>query len=167
MIRLEVFFDYSCPFCFRGYKFLTELLPDFPNIEVVRKPCEAHPRPEFVPHHSDLCIQGMYYAADNGVDLAAYDERLYALAQNRQNNIEDIDLLANGVADILDADGFRDALNTGKYREIQLRGNDYAYEESGVWAIPSYRMDGRRLDSVEGVGVTRDMLESFLKSAEV
>jgi predicted DsbA family dithiol-disulfide isomerase len=167
MAKLEVFFDYTCPYCFRGHKYLTELLPSYPNIEVVWTPCEAHPRPENVAHHSDLCIQGMYYAAEHGADLAAYNDRLYAIAQNRQNNIEDIDLLADGVADILDADGFRAALKSGEYQKIQLRGNDYAYEESGVWAIPAYRMDGKRLDSVEGVGVTRELLEAFLQSAEV
>lgn len=40
---------------------------------------------------------------------------------------------------------------------------DYAYEQSGVWAIPSYRMDGKKLDAREGVGVPKEQLKAFLK----
>ncbi|MDR1669694.1 MAG: DsbA family protein, partial [Oscillospiraceae bacterium] len=44
--KLEVFFDYACPYCRRGHEDLTALLPKHPDIEVVWRPCEAHPRPE-------------------------------------------------------------------------------------------------------------------------
>ena len=162
MPQLEVFFDYACPYCLKGHQYLLELMPEFPHIEVVWRPCEAHPRPERYGPHSDLCIQGMFFADERGADLWAYHERMYDLALGRQVNIEDIGALAAHVADLLDANAFRDALSGGQYRGIQQKGNAYAYEESGVWAVPAYRMNGRRLDSVEGVGVTKAQLRAFL-----
>ena len=164
MTKLEVFFDYACPFCLKGHHSLLELLPMFPHIEVLWRPCEAHPRPERYGPHSDLCIQGMFFAVDQGVDLWAYQELMYDLALNRRVDIEDIGTLAAHVTGLLDADDFRDALASGRYRDIQREANTYAYEQSGVWAVPAYRMNGRRLNSVEGVGVTAVQLRAFLTS---
>jgi len=65
---------------------------------------------------------------------------------------------------LLNADGFRDALKSGKYRDIQRNANVYAFEKSGVWVVPSYRMDGRKLDAVEDVDVTMTQLNAFVKS---
>ena len=159
---LEVFFDYACPYCLKGHSALLELLPDFPEIEVVWRPCESHPRPERYGVHSDLCIQGMFFAADAGADLPAYHERMYDLCLRRRVDVEDIDTLAANVGDILDADAFRGALKSGAYRAAQEAANDYAFEQSGVWVVPAYRMDGRRLDSIEDVGVSKAQLKAFL-----
>jgi predicted DsbA family dithiol-disulfide isomerase len=165
-MKLEVFFDYVCPFCQQGHKNLAELLPEYPELELVWKPCEVHPRPESHGMHSDLALQAMFFAAETGADIWAFHERLYALAAGRQVNFEDADALAAAVADLLDADALRAALAGGVYAEIQRAGNDYAYEESGVWALPSYRMDGEKLDSVEGVGVPKEKLKAFLDAAK-
>jgi predicted DsbA family dithiol-disulfide isomerase len=162
MPQLEVFFDYNCPHCLRGHHNLLELLPSFPDIEVVWRPCEAHPRPENHGVHSDLCMQGMFFAADADADILAYHARMFDLAHKVRANLEDIDVLAENVGDIVDAKAFAEALRSGKYREVQEGHNDYAYEQSGVWVLPAYRLDGRKLDSVEGVGVSREQLESFL-----
>ena len=98
MRALEVYFDYACPYCYKGHEYLVELLPLHPDIEVVWRPCEAHPRPERYGMHSDLCIQGLFYA----------------------------------------------------------------YDISEVWVVPAYRMGGKKLDSIEDVGVTKDQLAEFL-----
>jgi hypothetical protein len=31
-----------------------------------------------------------------------------------------------------------------------------------VWVVPAFRMDGRKLDSVGGVGVTKAQLDAFM-----
>ena len=165
MRQLEVFFDYTCPFCVTGHENLLSLLPDSPEIEVLWRPCEAHPRPERYGLHSDLCIQGMFFAAEHGADLFAYHERLYSLCRHGGINIEDADVLAAHVGDLLDPGAFREALRNGHCREAGERANMYAYEKSGVWAVPAYRMGGRRLDSVENVGVTKAQLKAFLEAS--
>jgi len=162
---LEVFFDYACPFCLRAHELLDELISSYPQVEIKWRPCEAHPRPEAYGLHSDLCIQGMYFAMEHGVDLAAYHDRMYRAALVDKIDIEDIETLSDYVSDLLDrdTDAFSTALREGLYAEIQKNGNDYAYERSGVWAVPAYRMDGERLDAVEDIGVTKEQLKAFLE----
>ena len=163
--RLEVFFDYACPFCLKGHEYLKELLPNHTNIEVVWRPCEAHPRPERHGPHSDLCIQGLFYTARQGIELWDYHDRMFRAALKDRINIEDPSVLAGCVADLLDASSFCDALQSGAYEMAVSDANDYAYEQSGVWAVPAYRMDGLILDSVEGVGVSKAQLADFLKNS--
>jgi len=163
MHKLEVFFDYACPFCLRGHEYLKELHPRYPEIEIVWRPCEAHPRPERYGPHSDLCMQGMFFALDHGVDIWEYHERMFRAALKDRADIERVDVLADIVADLIDVDEFRRSLESGEYAENQREGNDYAYGRCGVWAVPSYRMAGRKLDSIEGVGVTKDQLERFME----
>jgi len=162
MLKLEVFFDYACPYCYKGHQNLIELLPDFFQIEIIWRPCESHPRPDRYGMHSDLCIQGMFFAADQGVNLWEYHERMYDLILNRRVNVEDIDTLSENVADLLDAEAFREALTDGKYVKALREANHYAFSQSGVWVVPAYRMDGRRLDAVEDVGVSKAQLRALL-----
>ena len=162
MAKLEVFYDYSCPFCLKGHQYLAELISHYPDMEIAWCPCEAHPRPEEYGRHSDLTMQGMYVALEAGADIWAYHDAMYRAGVTDRAAIEDIAVLAGYVEGILDRDAFVAALEQGTYREIQQKGNDYAYGENGVWAVPSYRMEGRKLDSPEGVGITLEQLRDFL-----
>jgi predicted DsbA family dithiol-disulfide isomerase len=166
---LEVFFDYICPFCKKGYEYLTELVAEdadlFADIRIEWHPCESHPRPESYGLHSDLCIQGMYFAEDSGADIWQYHTRVFDATLVSQINIEDASVLANFVKDIVDAEAFREALTSGRYEEKLQSGNDYAYKTSHVWAVPSYRMGGKELNSVENVGVTKEELKAFCRAA--
>ncbi|MDR1532170.1 MAG: DsbA family protein [Clostridiales bacterium] len=164
MNKLEVFFDYTCPYCLRGHNYLCALLPQHPGIEVVWRPCEAHPRPEGG-KHSDLCIQGMLFAQEQGADLWKYQELMYAAAQKRRIDYEDPDALAESVKTLLESDAFRRAIVSGRYAKAQLDLNDYAYDQNGVWALPAFRLNGHKLDSVEGVGVSQEQLAAFLSVA--
>jgi len=167
MRKIEVFFDYACPYCLAGHGYLKALLRKHPDIEPVWRPCEAHPHPERYGPHSDLCIRGMFFARDRGVDLWAYHERMYRLALKDRADIEDAGALTRGAADLFanpsDAEAFRAALQSGAYADELGRANDHAYEKSGVWAVPSYRMEGRKLDAIEGIGVTKRQLDDFMR----
>ena len=165
MRKMEVFFDYACPFCLKGHKYLEELLPQYPDVEVVWRPCEAHPRPERYGLHSDLCIQGLFYALEQSVDIWAYHGRMYNAAVRERVNIEDPEVVAGHAHGLLDIDGFLNAIMSGKYARAAAEANDYAYGQSGVWVVPAYRMDGRKLDSIENVGVTKAQLAAFLSGA--
>jgi predicted DsbA family dithiol-disulfide isomerase len=163
MRKLEVFFDYACPFCLKGHEYLKELLPLYPDVEVAWRPCEAHPRPERYGLHSDLCIQGMYYALEQNANIWEYHERMYKAAVKERVNIEDPEVVAGLVHGLPDMNDFLDALLRGGYEKDVTDRNDYAYEKCGVWAVPAYRMGGRKLDSIEGVGITKAQLESFIR----
>ncbi len=164
-MELEVFFDYACPFCIRGHEYLASLIAAYPSIDVVWRPCEAHPRPERYGPHSDLCIQGMFFAQERGIDLWEYHKRIYKAAHVERVDIEDIGALAECVSDLVDPAAFALSLKQGEFTERVHEANRYAYERSGVWAMPSYRMGGKKLDSIEGIGVSKRQLEKFLDSA--
>ena len=163
MMKLEVFFDYTCPYCLSGHKNLLSVLKSNPGLEVQWCPCEAHPRPENHPPHSDIAIRGMFFARDNGGDLMAYHNAAYEAHFDKKQNLEDPNVIAACVAAAgADPDGFLAAISSGAYVDELNAANDYAYEQSGVWAVPSYRMGGRKLDAVEGVGVPLQKLVEFV-----
>jgi len=60
-MKIELFFDYICPYCYKGHANLLDLMPKFPELEMIWRPCEAHPKPEIFAVHSDLAIQGMFF----------------------------------------------------------------------------------------------------------
>ncbi len=163
--KMEVFFDYSCPYCLKGHGYLEELHSNYPEIEFVWCPCEAHPHPEPGPH-TDLVLQGLFFALENEVDIWEFHRRMYqALAKDKIDRY-DVNELARRVEDILDAKEYKKALRERKYEKVQKTMNDYAYEKSGVWYIPSFRMDGHKLDAAGGVGVTKEQLKKFMDIAK-
>lgn len=152
---------------FEGYEYLKELIPDYPDITFVWQPCESHPRPDRHGPHSDMCIQGFFYAVDHGADILEYHERMYQAALKERINIESIDVLTEYISDLVDADDFRRSLQLGTYCGKLDESNKCAFEKSGVWAVPAYRMGVFKLDAVENVGVTKEQLRQLLKNCSI
>lgn len=165
MDQLKVFFDYACPYCFKAHGYLAELHLKYPQIEILWHPCEAHPRPDRYGPHSDLCIQGLFFARDHGADLWAYHDRMYQAVWKARANIENVRSLSEVVQGLLDPEAFRKSLERGTYANALREANRYAYDLSGVWAVPAYRMNGQKLNAVEDVGVTKEQLFTFAETA--
>jgi len=163
MTKLEVFFDYICPYCRRGHEYLIELLPLFPDIEIEWRPCEAHPRPHGFGQHSDLCARGMYFAKECGADLLEYHSRMYKAAVDDNTNIEKSSVLSGLIADIVDSAEFIKALKNGCYEDRLLENNRLAWEVYNFPAIPSYRMNDKTLKSELGVGITKERLAAYFE----
>lgn len=168
-MKLEVFFDYLCEFCEIGHhQFLMELLPRYPHIEPVWRPCEAHPRlTEPEGRHSDLAIQGMFFVQEQGGDVCVYHDCIYNAVYRRGQNIEDLSVLAQcAFAAGVDTNSFREALENRVYAKRQLDANAYAYETVEVKAVPTFVLgNGSRLDSFLGIGVRKEQLKRLLNSA--
>ena len=163
MTKVELFFDYACPFSNRAFRNLLTLLPDYPEIEMVWHLCESHPRPDDAyGKHSDLCIQSMFYAAENGVPMIAFHKKIFELYHRDKIDVENMDVLADSLTDLLDVKGLVQALKSGKYAKDLRDANEYAYQKSGVWILPDFRMNHHRLVAEAGVGLTREQLKEFL-----
>ena len=147
MKKVEVFFDYNCPYCLKGHNSLVQLLQEHPHLEVVWHPCEIYERPQNYPGmmHTDICIQGMFFAADNDVDLWDYHKKVYDLIFKERVNVEDINSFSNAFYGLLDADSLSQALKTGKYINNLKEANHYAFKVTGVEIVPTYRLDGGKL----------------------
>ncbi|MDR1440009.1 MAG: DsbA family protein [Clostridiales bacterium] len=167
MPKLEVFFDHTCPFCYRGHKYLKELLPQFPNADIVWRPVEAHPKAEEPEHtpYEDLAVQGALFVKERGGDELAYHDRLYSAYFDEHKRIDDIASLAELAGGLgIDAKAFAGALEGKAYEKALQQANDHAYEEKKVWAVPTLVSDDMRLDSVPGVGVTKEQVADLLKA---
>lgn len=163
-MKLEWFFDYACPYCFRGHKILLEFIPHYPDIQMEWRPCEAHPRPDPYGPHSDLCARGMFFARDRGVDLLEYHHRIYRAIWTERLEIEDLHVIAQAVKDILDPDAFYTTLSQGTYLDNLAENNRLAWEVHEFPAVPSLCVGRQKLVSIEDVGITKSQLKAFLDS---
>ncbi|MDR0876892.1 MAG: DsbA family protein [Treponema sp.] len=163
MATMQIFYDYECPYCKKGYESLLEFIGDHPEIEIEWRPIESHPRPENHPPHTDLACQSYYAARELGVDLPAFHKAMFqAIAAERQD-VEKVDVLCSILKDLVDTAKFRSILESKKYAKQVDENNDLAYEKSGVWFVPAFRLNGKKLDAQGGIGVNHEELRDFLK----
>ena len=168
MADFELFFDHTCPFCYRGHGYLKELLEKYPDVKVAWRPVEAHPKVEEPEHkpYEDLAVQGAFFVREHNPELElAYHERIYKANFSDCKAVDDIAVLTQCAAEIgVAADAFEAALRSGAYVKALAEANDHAYEEQKIWAVPSYVCGDKRLDAVPGVGVTKDQIEELIKA---
>ena len=142
MKKLEVFFDYNCPFCFKGHKQLVEFVKDKADLEIVWHPCEISVyKNKFTGSQGDINLQGMFFAADNNVDLWKYHEKVFNRNFVDKDNTKDIDEFADGLKDILDAEALKAALKADKYLDMVKKSNEFAFKTTGAHVVPTYRSD--------------------------
>jgi len=164
-LPLEIIFDYACPYCYKAHLYLKEIRTEFPELEMMFSPCEAHPRPERWSPHSDLALRGMYYYMEQGMDIWEYHDLIYRAFHVERINTEDLNILAEYLREVVDAEDFRAVLQRGEYEDRRLAANQYAWGTLSLHAVPSYRMGKHILKAVEGIGVTRQMLIEFIRKA--
>ena len=167
-MKLEIYFDYLCEFCEMGHRYWTELLPHYPRIQPVWKPCEAHPKVlEPYGHHSDLAAQGLLYLEEQGGDLSRYNDLLFHTYWGLGQRLDDLSVLARCAQQAgADQASFLEALRSGRYAAPQRALNQQAWERFRFQAVPSFVLEnGRQLVSRLGVGVSREQLRGFLEDA--
>ncbi|RHB39276.1 hypothetical protein DW886_23795 [Enterocloster aldenensis] len=163
MVKLELFFDYACPYCYRGHKTLLKLLEHYPQVELAWRPCEAHPRPEPSPVHSDKAIQGMYYIQEHKGDLWRYHALVYEAVFDKRLDISSLKVLVQLASrcQVNPAD-FQKSISTGRYMKQLEEGKRYAWETNGLDAVPSYRSGKHFIGSKDGFLVPEKQLVYFL-----
>ena len=166
MTKMQVFYDYECPYCKKGYEYLMEQIDGHPEIEVEWRPVEAHPFPEDCHPHTYLACQGYYVAEELGADINAFHTAMYRAIAIERRNVEKPEVLCDILKGLVDAGKFRAILDSGKYAKQVDENNDLAYERSGVWYVPAFRMNGRKLDAKGGAGVTPEELQRFISKGE-
>jgi predicted DsbA family dithiol-disulfide isomerase len=168
MKKLQIFYDYECPYCKRGYEYFLEYTKSQPDFEIEWRPVEAHPRPEAHPPHTDLACQSYYIARELGADMTAFHAVMFKAVAVERQNVEKPEVLANILKGIVDGEKFLAILKSGKYAKQIDENNDLAYEKSGVWFVPAFRMFQDesltgKLDAQGGIGVNPKELQEFLQ----
>ncbi len=151
MKEVEVFFDYVCPFCNEGIWQFLEVLPEYSDVKVIWRPCESHPRPEFACVHSDLAIQTFFCLQEQGGDLVQYHQKIFDACFQEKRRIDDIDMLSITAAECgANEEEVRAALKENKYAGKVEDANRYAWEEKGLFAVPSYISGNKQALSKDG-----------------
>ena len=163
MPKMQFFYDYECPYCKKGYEYLTEAIKNHPDIAIEYLPIEAHPLPEDHPPHTYLAGQCYYIAAELGTDMPKFHAAMYQAISIERRNVDDPQVLCDILKGIVDAGKLRSLLDSGKYAKQIDENNDLAYEKSGVWFVPAFRMNGKKLDAKGGAGVSADEVREFLR----
>ena len=163
MPKLQFFFDYECPFCKRGYEYFIKHIKDHPDIEIEWRPVEAHPLPEDYSVHTNLACQSYYIAIELGADMPAFHAAMFQAISIEQRKAQDIRVLCDILKNIVDSGKLRAMLNSGKYAKQIDENNTLAYEKSGVWYVPAFRMNGKKLDARGGIGVSSEEIRNFLE----
>ena len=162
MRTMQFFYDYECPYCKNGYEYLLKEIGNYPDIAIEWRPIESHPLPEDHPPHTHLACQSYYIAEELGTDMSAFHAAMYQAVSIERQNVEKPEVLCNILKGIVDTGKFRAIMDSGKYAKQVDENNDLAYEKSGVWFVPAFRMDGKKLDAKGGVGITPEELREFL-----
>jgi predicted DsbA family dithiol-disulfide isomerase len=97
----------------------------------------------------------MYYAQEQGADLAEYHRRMYNAALTDRQPIEELNVLSKVVEGLLNAETFAAALSGGAFLSELATNNRLAWAAYQFPAVPSYRMNGKSLMSIENVGVSK------------
>lgn len=137
--KIKVFYDYTCPFCYKGIGELQDILPDYKSVEVEWSPCEAHPRPEPARVHSDLAAQVGFYIAENGFNIKKYNNLVFEAHFEKQQKIDDKELLA----DLAEQAGAKredvlELLAANKNAKKVEDSNIEVWDTLGIPAVPSY-----------------------------
>lgn len=184
MRRLDVFFDFTCPYCREGLRLLPQVLASNTDVTVRWYPCEAHPRPEQVVVHSDMALRMYYvlreqsektntYEEDLSVRSAQTDECFYRFiwavfeahfADGKR--IDDVNVLAQLASDC-GFDGKRAALRLreGAYAKQPDMNNQLVWGELAMEAVPSYRYEDHILSSQSGAVADNDAILRLLREA--
>lgn len=88
--------------------------------------------------YTDLAFEGYQYARENGVG-AKYTHRMFTAFFQEHQDIGDIDVLTRLAEDIgLNGEGFREALEERRYREVHQQALRHAFEEARIQAVPTF-----------------------------
>ena len=164
MKKIEVFFDYTCPYCYRGVTEFMELLEKMPELTPVWVPCEAHPRPEAAAVHSDVASQAMYSLEAQNGDLAKFHMLVFKAHFKDQMRIDDPEFLSELAAECGGSEEKTlEDLDRGVYAGRIQDNNRRVWMELAFEAVPSYKMGEKTIGSGGGLLVPAEKLEHFMK----
>lgn len=161
-LLLEMIFDYACPYCYQAHLHMKAIRDLYPGLQLAFCPCEAHPGPEAGRLSSALALQGLYYCMDYGVNIWNYHDLMFQAFHVDGIDGNNLSAIADYLKRILDADHFKAVIRIGDYESVCTTNNQYVWETLALNAVPSYRIGTRTLLAVPGIGVSKDMLVSFM-----
>ena len=160
---VQFFYAYECPYCKRGFEYLMKETVDRSDITIEWRPIELYPQEGDHFAHISLACQSYYIAKELGADMKIFHAAMFQAIAIERQNAENPKVLCMILKNIVDTGRFRTILDSGKYAKQINENNNLAYEKNKIWFLPSFRMNGKKLDSEGGVGISLQELREFLK----
>ncbi|EON74307.1 DsbA family oxidoreductase [Lysinibacillus sphaericus] len=94
--------------------------------------------PRVSPHpYTHVAFEGYQFAKEQGKGNE-FHHRVFTAFFQEEQNIEDIEVLTHLASEVgLPSDYFKEALLSGKYREVHQKALNHAYEEANITAVPT------------------------------
>ncbi len=163
--KVKVYFDFLCPFCYRGVMDLLDLMPEFPDLMVDWEPCEAHPRPETCNQYSDLASEAFLYIKGHHGDLIPFLKAVYQAHFEEGKRIDDRNLLVELAAETgIEAGRLRSSLVRRDYKQDVMINNNDIWEMYGAEAVPAYYCRNKKLVSRENHLISKEVLRNYLQN---
>ena len=195
MVKIKVYSDYVCPFCYFGEQILEELQEEEGGFSVEWMPFELRPFPtptlkpedEYLPRiwkssvypmaeslgldvklptvspqpYTQLAFEGYQFAREQGKG-EEYSNRMFEAFFKENKDIGNIDVLTELAREVgLDSLGYRQALESRKYREQHLQALQQA-QEYGIRAVPTFQIGNRLYQGV----IPKEQLKEIIKQSK-
>ena len=163
-MKLEIFYDYSCPYCYEGLNQLKGLIKNHPELELDFMPCEAHPRPEPAKIHSDMAAQLAFFLKDKRIDLREYNDLVYKAHFEEKARIDDVKLLGALASECgVSAEEATAVLKENKYADKLSACNELVWSKLKADAVPGYRYGEKTAFSTGGSLVDLSDVERLIR----
>ena len=108
--------------------------------------------------YTHLAFEGFQFARERG-RAREYNHRMFTAFFQESLDIGDITVLTTLARELgLDGEEYRDALETGRYREAHRRELEHAYREARIQSVPTFVIGGQVLRGLQ----VREDLEAAL-----
>ena len=98
--------------------------------------------PQPYTHHA---FEGYQYAREKGLG-DTYTHRMFTAFFQEEQDLSDIDVLTTLAKEVgLDAEEYKTAVESGKYKQAHLDALRHAYEEVGVSAVPTFIIGNKKV----------------------
>jgi predicted DsbA family dithiol-disulfide isomerase len=116
--------------------------------------------------HTHLAFEGYQYAKEHG-KANEYNERMFTAFFQDELDIGNIEVLAELAGQLkLDAEDIRQALETGKYKEVHQNALNHAYREADITAVPTFVIGKQVLPGIRSKQSLERIIEQELEQAK-
>lgn len=113
--------------------------------------------------HTHLAFEGYQYAKEQARGNE-YNERILRAFFQENQDIGDVDVLTRLAGELgLDEVGYREALETRKYKEAHEQALRHAYEEANITAVPTIVIGETKLSGMRSKEVLEQIIEDESK----
>ena len=160
---IDVFYEFTCPFCYKGLKQLYNIVGDRADVELNFMPCETHPYPGFAVIHSYKAARLVYFLKDKGLDVKKFNDLIYDAHFEKKLSIDDDKLLKDFAVGLgAKEDEVYELVNSDLYADILSKNNELVWNELSIDAVPSYRLGDKLAASRAGVLVSESDIKSLI-----